>query len=366
MSGAKDDSMGSLAGDVRQSLHRFLEVYQPLRSELYRYCRYLTRSPWDAEDLAQDATARAFVTLGRMGAAPPNPRAWLFRVASNLWIDATRRSRLDAPATWEGGAEPGAWHEPRSAREAGGTLISRLAPQERAAVVLKDVFDLKVEEIAETLSTSVGAVNAALHRARGKLAEAAAEADLSGPNSNAGTPNAGTPNAGTPNAGTPNAGTQRRPAPGVLDAFCQAFNARDLPRLTSLLLDTAAVEVVGTTTGYGLDAAARTILHGMLFGSERLARADTLGGIDPAYMRGVLPDSPRAQVRLYRGEPLMLLWYRHQDGEAVRAINRLDTDGDRVAGIQNYFFNPDFLADVCTELGVPFRPNGYRFWLTGC
>jgi RNA polymerase sigma-70 factor (ECF subfamily) len=355
MSDATDDSRSGLAGDVRQSLHRFLEVYQPLRSDLYRYCRYLTRSPWDAEDLAQDTMARAFVTLGRMGESPPNPQAWLFRVASNLWIDAARRSRLDAPAAWEGAAEPGAWQEPRSAREAGGTLIARLAPQERAAVVLKDVFDLKVEEIAETLSTSVGAVNAALHRARRKLVESAAEADLSGADSNAVT---------SSTALTPS--PERLPAPGVLDAFCRAFNARDLPRLTSLLLDTAAVEVVGTTTGYGLDAAAKTILRGMLFGSERLARADTLGGIDPAYMRGVLPDSPRAEVRLYRGEPIVLLWYHHQDGEAVRAINRVDTDGDRVAGIQNYFFNPDFLVDVCTELGVPFRPNGYRFWLTGC
>jgi len=346
MSDANDDSMSGLADEVRRSLHRFLDVYEPLRSDLYRYCRYLTRSPWDAEDLAQDAMARAFVTLGRMGDAPPNPRAWLFRVASNLWIDAARRSRLDAPARLEGAAEVGAWQEPRAAREAGGTLMSRLAPQERAAVLLKDVFDLKVEEIAETLWTSVGAVNAALHRARGKLAESAADADVSEADSNA--------------------AAQRVPAPGVLDAFCQAFNARDLPRLTSLLLDTAAVEVVGTTTGHGLDSATKTILRGMLFGSERLARADTLGGIDPAYMRGVLPESPRAEMCLYRGEPVMLLWYNHQDGEAVRAINRVDIDGDRVAGIQNYFFNPDFLADVCTELGVPFRPNGYRFWLTGC
>ena len=73
---------------------RFLETYEPLRSPLYRYCRYLTRSPWDAEDLAQDALARAFVTLARMnGQEPANPRAWLFRIASNLWIDATRRHR---------------------------------------------------------------------------------------------------------------------------------------------------------------------------------------------------------------------------------------------------------------------------------
>src|SRR5438270_1373084 len=84
----------TLASAAQASWRRFLETYEPLRSQLYRYCRYLTRSPWDAEDLAQDALARAFVTLARMGGQEPtNPRAWLFRIASNLWIDQTRRRR---------------------------------------------------------------------------------------------------------------------------------------------------------------------------------------------------------------------------------------------------------------------------------
>ena len=65
-----------LPSTAKQSWHRFLETYEPLRPELYRYCRYLTRSPWDAEDLAQDALARAFVTLARMTQEPANPRVW--------------------------------------------------------------------------------------------------------------------------------------------------------------------------------------------------------------------------------------------------------------------------------------------------
>src|SRR5258708_6267886 len=76
---------------AKRSWQRFLETYEPLRPEVYRYCRYLTRSPWDAEDLVQDTLARAFVTLAQMGADPPNPRAWLFRVASNLWRRWARR-----------------------------------------------------------------------------------------------------------------------------------------------------------------------------------------------------------------------------------------------------------------------------------
>jgi hypothetical protein len=57
----------------------------------------------------------------------------------------------------------------RAPREAAGTLLSELAPQERAALVLKQVFDFSVEEIAAALTTSVSAVKAALYRDRSKL-----------------------------------------------------------------------------------------------------------------------------------------------------------------------------------------------------
>src|SRR5258708_475468 len=210
------DPVADLSDTVKGSWHRFLDVYEPLRPELYRYCRYLTRSPWDAEDLAQDAMARAFVTLGCMAHAPPNPRAWLFRVASNLWIDRTRRTREEPGVV----PELSASHEPRDPREAAGTLIVRLSPQERAAVVLKDVFDLTLEEIAEALSTTVGAVKAALHRGRGKLIE-------------------------------PEPAEPRAPAPGVLNPFSDPFNPPDLDPPPAPLPSTAAIEVVGGHTEYG-------------------------------------------------------------------------------------------------------------------
>jgi RNA polymerase sigma-70 factor (ECF subfamily) len=317
---------------VRGSWHRFLDTYEPLRSELYRYCRHLTRSPWDAEDLTQDALARAFVTLGQMGHPPAHPRAWLFRVASNLWIDQVRRRRREQPLDAEPAARATA-SDPVASREAAGTLLGRLSPQQRAAVVLKDVFELSLDEVAEALSTTTGAVKAALHRARGKLIEPSPE-------------------------------EASVPTPAVIDAFCAAFNAGDLDRLTALLLDTSAVEVVGATTQYGPEAARRTVLYGMLFGSRRMATADVNGGIEARFMQGVLLDPPRVEARAHRGEWLLLHWYAHQDGDAVRAITRLEPDGERVARLQNYFYTPDVIADVCGELGVPFRSNGHRWWLS--
>lgn len=329
-----EPSESELPEVVRGSWHRFLDTYEPLRPELYRYCRHLTRSPWDAEDLVQDALARAFVTLGQMGTPPEKPRAWLFRVTSNLWIDRARKLRREQPlGDREPEVAPAVDHV--GAREAAGTLLVALSPQERAAVVLKDAFDLSLDEIATALSTTVGTVKSALHRARGKLVEPAIAEDAP------------------------------PPAPAVINGFVAAFNAGDIDRLTALLLDTSAVEVVGATTQYGPEAARRTVVHGMLFGAKRMATADVAGGMDARFMLSVRPDAPRIEARWHRGEWLFVHFYQHADGEAVRAISRVEADGDRVALLRNYFFTPDFVADVCGELGLPWKPNGYRWWLAG-
>jgi RNA polymerase sigma-70 factor (ECF subfamily) len=340
--------------ELRASWKRFLDGYAPLRGALYRYCRHLTRSPWDAEDLAQETLARAFVTLAQLGAEPPNVQAWLFRVASNLWIDQMRRAGRPFGSLGHG-PEAQVSADPQEVREAAGTLIARLSPQERAALVLKDVFDYSLEEIAEVLVTTPGAIKAALHRGRGRLqaegeAAEARETVVAAP---------------------------ARAA--VLDAFCAAFNARDLDRVTALLTETAVVEVVGASTHYGREAARRTVLPGMMFGSERMATSAETGiGLEPQYVRNVLPVPARLEVVRHRGEDLILSWYAHgqghgdagqggaQDGgvvEAVRAVNRLEVseDGSEITRLANYFFNPEFIAELCEELAVPYRINGHTY-----
>ena len=320
------DPLAALSGTLSASWQRFLDVYEPLRPELYKYCRHLTRSPWDAEDLAQDTLARAFAVLGRLGGAPSNPRAWLFRVASNLWIDRVRRTtKAQVPPE----ASSPAATDPRQAREAVGTLVAQLSPQERAALVLKDVFDFSLAEIAESLVTTEGAVKAALHRAREKI-------------------------------GDPEPSPRAAPPPAVLDAFCAAFNARDVDRLIALLLDTGSVEVVGTHVDYGRESARRNVFPGMLWGSIRMASGDPDCGMAAEFVQGVLPEPPRCELRQHRGETLLLLWYRHHDGEAVRAVNCVELEGEHIARLRNYFYCPEMIEEVCRELEVPYRLNGYR------
>jgi RNA polymerase sigma-70 factor (ECF subfamily) len=300
-----------LSGAVRASWRRFLDTYEPLRPDLYRYCRHLTRSPWDAEDMAQETMARAFVALGIMTEPPLNPRAWLFRVASNLWINRTRQMR-EVPAAFSADVpEPATSAEPRATREAAGTLIAHLSPQERAAVVLKDAFGLSLEEIAETLSTTTGAIKAALHRGRAKLL-------------------------------APEPEETAHVAPAVLDAFCDAFNARDLGRLTALLLDTTTMEYPGFKIEYGAEAVRAGTLHGTLFGCP-----------DEDH---VLQVPPRSEIRAHRGESIFLWW----SGDEVHAVVRVEVDGDRIARLRNYYHAPEVITEVCRELDVPFRTHGYH------
>jgi RNA polymerase sigma-70 factor, ECF subfamily len=315
-----------IAEDTKRAWHRYLDVFEPLRPELYRYCRALTRSAFDAEDLVQDTLARGFVTLAGIFQEIRNPRAWLFRIASNLWIDRQRRHREEP---LESHPEPTAPEtRPGETRDAGAMLIRRLAPQERASVLLKDVFDFTLEEIAEMLTTTPNAIEAALHRGRGKLAE------------------------------EPEPSRERQASPPMLNAFVDAFNARDVERLTALMLDSTVAEIAVISTEYGLEKMKRTdtgSLHHTLF--SPLTHA-----VQPNFLQGYSGGTPRAELRTYHDEPVMLCWYDHEGGLKVRDAVRLEVGESRVVKIRYYFFSPDVLAEVCGELNAAWQSNGYRYW----
>jgi RNA polymerase sigma-70 factor (ECF subfamily) len=168
---AEIESPDALSADLRASWHRYVDALVPLRGDLYGYCRKLTRNVWDAEDLVQDTLLRAF---GQWGVTAPeihNPRAYLLRTATRVWIDRIRRRETEVRSAHRI-EEPGGPANPESSRqlkEASSRLLQRLSPQERAALVLKEAFEMTLEEIAELLATTTGAVKAALHRGRGRL-----------------------------------------------------------------------------------------------------------------------------------------------------------------------------------------------------
>ena len=108
----------ALRDELRAAWHRYLDLVAPLRPALHRYCRRLTGNLWDAEDLVQETLLRAFGTLGSLHQRVENPRAYLFRAATNVWIDTLRRrgTEADALAAQAGGARSRARRPRRRAR----------------------------------------------------------------------------------------------------------------------------------------------------------------------------------------------------------------------------------------------------------
>ena len=126
----------------------------------------------DGEDVVQDALFEAYRKLDQYDDSRPLA-PWLFRIAHNRCIDFLRRRgvRVEAETTAMSPdsvmpANPPVLGVGRAVEQ----LVMNLPPKERACVLLKDVFDYTLEEIAELVSSTVGGVKAALNRGRSKLA----------------------------------------------------------------------------------------------------------------------------------------------------------------------------------------------------
>jgi RNA polymerase sigma-70 factor (ECF subfamily) len=149
----------------------FLETITHLRPRLHRYCSRMTGSVLDGEDVMQEAVFEAYRKLDTFD----DSRAlspWLFRIVHNRCIDFLRRRqvRQEAEAAVAGPElvlpidPPG-----RGIDRAVERLVVGLPPKERACVLLKDVFDYSLDEIADLVDSTVGGVKAALSRGRAKL-----------------------------------------------------------------------------------------------------------------------------------------------------------------------------------------------------
>lgn len=156
--------------DIRYAA--FLETVTHLRGPLHRYCARMTGSVLDGEDVMQETLFEIYRKIDQVD-DPGALRPWLFRTAHNRCIDFLRnrqtRRRAEAGFAVDEIVLP---IEPvgQGADRAIERLVINLPPKERACLLLKDVFDHSLEEIADLVGSTVGGVKAALSRGRGKLA----------------------------------------------------------------------------------------------------------------------------------------------------------------------------------------------------
>ena len=223
-----DDVIGMLERGRRQ----FLALVNPIRPELHRYCTRMTGSVADGEDVVQETLAAAYYELSQLQALPPL-RPWLFRIAHNRAIDHWRRESyrraepLDAVADVadESAHEPDNVLDRHQAVRAALSSFLELAPAQRGCVILKDVLDHSLDEIAAELNLTVPAVKAALNRGRSTLQRL-----------------------GQAPARTEPPAREMSPA---LRRYASLFNARDWDGVRALLADDVRLDLVARRKAAG-------------------------------------------------------------------------------------------------------------------
>jgi RNA polymerase sigma-70 factor, ECF subfamily len=262
----------------------------------------------EAEDVVQEAFLR-WQLIDRH--AVRSPEAWLMTVVTRLAVDRLRRlqtERSTYPGPWlpepivtDPALAPSSAPAPDHASELASDLsvallllLERLAPEERAALLLRDVFDCEYAEIAQILQRSSVAVRQMVHRAHLRVR-----------------------NERTRVAAPP--GEHER----LLERFVDALSADDAAALLALL----APDVVLASDGGGQVQAARR----WLVGPDRVARF--LLGVSRKFGR-------RHSRRLARlnGRPAVLVF----DDGALASATTVDVEGGRIRAF-HIMRNPDKL-----------------------
>ena len=135
------------------------------QAPLFRYLVRLLGDEERAADILQDTFVRALRALD-MHSPPPNPAAWLYRIAANLAYDVLRRRRRLRWLPLSGTEHAPAFESNVALAESVRDCLARLRPNEAEALLLYEYAGLSCIEIAALSGEEATAVRMRLYRAR--------------------------------------------------------------------------------------------------------------------------------------------------------------------------------------------------------
>jgi RNA polymerase sigma-70 factor (ECF subfamily) len=176
-----DDEAGVVARAVAGDRVAFARLVEHYQSACYGLAWRLIGNPDLAADATQDAFVHAYDAIGRFRGGVF--RSWLLRITANASYDILRRNQRRPtsalPDADEGEAELPDPAAPNPVVEAGRAelyrhldeALRRLPEDQRAAVVLCDVYGMDYAEVADMTSSALGTVKSRIHRGRLRLRE---------------------------------------------------------------------------------------------------------------------------------------------------------------------------------------------------
>ena len=286
---------------AREQWFRYLDVVEPIRGDLHTYCLRLTHTIWDAEDLLQDTLLKGFAMTARGDlhgeeSRVRNVKAYLFRIASNQWIDQQRKAQRGILRASMEVAEESESEDVKPAIEKALQLTS---PQEFAALVLKEGYDFTLAEIADFVGTSVGTIKSALSRSRRKMATAAENLPVDEENRK------------------------------LAQQFADAINRQDLEGVMQLMADSMSLFVCNVGGGRGDDG---------IWTEKSVPHAT-------------------ANYAEFQGEALVVLF--DPTGTATYFV-RIEASGGEVVRLTDYSYAQETLTYVAQKLGLEIKTKGYH------
>lgn len=286
----------------------FDALVRPHRRELAAHCYRMLGSLADADDQVQETLLRAWRGIDGF-AGGGSVRSWLYRIATNACLDVLRaRPRREMAMERGEPHEPGkalpaaetevSWMEPAPASLVGpeesvarresvqlafATALQRLPAMQRAAVLLADVMEWPVAEIAGVLASTPAAINSALQRGRATLE-------------------------GRPRPGKPVDGA-------LLERYVQAWERGDPEAFAALLHEDVVVSMPPVPAWFR-------------------GRADVVAFLGPRMVPG-----GQRMVRVDGADEVTFAFYRREEGGAytARAIEVVTWEDGRVRALHAFF-----------------------------
>ena len=160
--------------------NRFEAQVLPHLDAAYRFARWLSPGPGDADDLVQDAVLRAF--RGFESLRGSNAKAWLLAIVKNCHWTALQQRRqrgfvplpdeaqgMDAAALVANDADPLEQSVQRDEERTFARLLAALPAEHREILLLREIEELAYQEIATVIGIPIGTVMSRLARARAGL-----------------------------------------------------------------------------------------------------------------------------------------------------------------------------------------------------
>ncbi|RZT23539.1 sigma-70 family RNA polymerase sigma factor [Fictibacillus sp. BK138] len=286
----------------RELQQQFQTMIDEMGSDLWKYCRYLTGSPWDGEDLFQETVLKAMGGLFTRW-HPTNLKSYLYRMATNTWIDHCRREKRNVGSLDEAEEPQETFTDTHDLEEALEKLYHLFTPRQTAVFLLMEVFSFKAEEVASIIKTTPGAVYATTRRMKEKLKNEA------------------------PSPSKPTDETKEQ-KDEIISAYLKAFNQGDLEGILALFGENVHYEA---SLGF-LETTKDEMREGSL-------------------MYG-LPNHHAEEFMLW-GKPVIVVLADSNQGPLVHDIQYQDVENGKIVYHRSFFFRKEFILAASKELGIP-------------